>query len=213
MVFRRRVYRRRPIRRRRIVRKPRVPRPLGSGFLGKRFFKIKQTGALALGGTGGTVFYNGAWSDLPATTSNADWIAIAQLFDEYRVCALKIKYIPSGIINTTSPAPIFTPVYVYHDVNSILTNITNIDLILAYESCKVKSLQRPWTYYRKMVRNIPVNTSWTSQVNMSARGYIPTDSPTATQCIAIYCTSTSTLPAGTYGTMVCTTYIAARARK
>jgi len=103
--------------------------------------------------------------------------------------------------------------FVLHDVNETTVSITSANGCLDYESCKVKNLQRPWSYYRKMQRNIPINTSLTQAQNINNRCYILCLYATPTQCIYLWWAS----PAWTdspknLGNLVITYYLVCKAR-
>lgn len=183
MAYRRRYIKRRPIRRRRYIRRRRIPKPLGSGMQGKRYMKLKQMfpyNSIPSSALNSTFLYdnpNGA-SEFPSC---------AQIFDSYRCCALKVKFIPFSIGALLEESILTSgyhnvPIYCAFDYNSILnTPPSSIDQILEYENLKINSLTRPWTYYKKCRRNIPINTSLTTQVSIQNKGYIPTNTPVATQ--------------------------------
>jgi hypothetical protein len=181
--------------------------------MGKRFFKLREVYAVNVVASTGFGTYYTSLPDLPSLSE--DFTNIANLFDEYRCCAMKVKYIPNVIINslTTTAVPfIFNPIWILHDVNTIDSAITNIDTALNYESCRAYSVLRPWKYYRKMQRNIPI-TDASTRTTVSTRGYIPTDGAVATQCLRIGWASNGTFAANsTLGNYVVTWYVVARAR-
>lgn len=94
MRYRRRRYRR-PfcIRRRRVVKR-RIHRPIGSGMLAKRFFKIRGYDIQTFSTDNRTVIYNRHDNPGSLTVTNPDWDNIVNLFDYYRVNAIKLKFIP-----------------------------------------------------------------------------------------------------------------------
>lgn len=180
--------------------------------MGIRYFKTRivepvDTSSVGVYTSGGDI------TDLPS--GSTDFASIANLFDMYRVCAIKLKFIPT-VTASASPGGIsapfgFVPMYVIHDTNSITEPVTAVINYLQYESCRVMNAQRPWTYYRRMARNIPTNSSWTAQRNINTRGWIPTDSPITTQGIFVRFEPGGT-SAQKYGTIVVTHYLVARAR-
>jgi hypothetical protein len=133
-------------------------------------------------------------TDNPSTAR--DWSSVAALFDSYRCCAIKLKYIPdftqqsiSDSLNAVDATSTFynVPIYIFHDTNSVLnTTPSETGDVIEYENVKIKRLTRMFTYYRKMRRNIPINTLLTTQVSISTRGYNLTTSPVATQTVCIY---------------------------
>lgn len=183
MAIRRRTYRRRPIRRRRFIRRRRIMKPIGSGMQGKRFMKLKQVFPF---NSNPSAPYNATFLyDNPNGAS--EFASAAILFDSYRVCAMKVKYIPFCNVQSiddaiASSAVHNVPIYCAFDYNSILNTVpTSIDPILEYENLQIKSLLRTWQYYKKCRRNIPINTSLTTQVSIQNKAYIPTNTPVATQ--------------------------------
>jgi hypothetical protein len=103
-----------------------------------------------------------------------DWNNFAGLYDYYRVCAMKIRYVPNISADTTFQ---YTPGYIFHDANTPTFGATlSVAVAAAYENCKIVDVQRAWKYYRKMYRNIPSLACQTvSSVVM--RGYLPTAEP------------------------------------
>jgi len=94
MVIRKRYRRPRVYRRRRVCRR-RIQRPIkGSGFTGERFFKIREVQKLSSAPTQDK-YYN--IFDNPNTAQN--WNDLVDLFDSYRCCAIKVKYVPYMNVN------------------------------------------------------------------------------------------------------------------
>ena len=216
-MIRRRYRRRAPFRRvlrGRVMRRRRIPRPIGSGQMGKRFFKMRFQQAVNLTvAAAGTAVYNGTFDNNPSQA--IDFASMANLFDEYKVCAMKITFVPSITANANILAN-YVPMYVMHDPNSTTAPVTAINNFLSYENCKYFNVQRPWKYYRKMQQNIPTNSSWTTQRNINTRGYLQTDSPIPTQAIFVILNAQNWQPttpsSQQIGTMVTTWYIVARSR-
>jgi hypothetical protein len=207
------VYRRKPRRYiRRVKRgriyKRRIPRPIkGSGYSGKRFFKLKEVQTLAKIPSAVSTFH---FTDNPNTAQ--DWNSFTSLFDSYRCCAIKLHYIPNSNVQnldsilSTNPYT-NSPLYIVHDMNQVITTALATNDIIQYENRRVKSLLRYWTYYAKMRRNVPINTSLTTQVNIGTRGYQPTNNPSATQTVLIGCDSFgSSTTSVQFGTIIITYY-------
>ena len=130
------------------------------------------------------------------------------LFDEYRICAMKLKFFPNVTANATI-TQFYVPIFVANDVNSTSLVVVTAANTLDYENCKVFNVQRPWKYYRKMQKNIAYTTTANS---IPVKGYIPTDSARPTQSFQILFNSPTALTAGNYGTFVLTYYVVARSR-
>ena len=119
MVYRRkRFYRRKPIRhtyKRKYFK--RVHKPFGSGFMAKRFFKLKQFLELSQTGTNAIVT---TVHDNPANA--VDLSGVRDLFDCYRVNAIKLKFIPAWTAQTlqTATSVRFRAAYIFHDINHAL---------------------------------------------------------------------------------------------
>jgi hypothetical protein len=94
----------------------------------------------------------------------------------------KSKIVPSSTVFSYRNVP----VYIWFDTNTILSTTPSVNEIIQYENLKIKSLVRRWTYYTKFRRNIPINTSLTTQVSTGARGYLATSSPVTTQTVGVY---------------------------
>jgi hypothetical protein len=113
--------------------------------------------------------------------------------------------------------------FIYHDINSVAATSDIIDTkqIIAYESSRTKNFFRPWSYYRKMQRNIPPAALAQS---ISLRGYVATENAAnaTTQRFCIYWnavnksqTSSDWILAADniMGTFIVTRYVVARARR
>jgi hypothetical protein len=111
MVYRRRSYvRRRPLRRRYIrrVKRALIHKPLGSGEFVKCFFKIRRVTAVNTHVDAGT----GVQETFVTVDDNVSEFNerghIDNLFFQFRVCAMKIKWIPSfnvQVRNSDSSTP------------------------------------------------------------------------------------------------------------
>lgn len=202
MPYRRRTYRRRYKRRtyRRKWSRKNVTRRFKND--GKRFFKLTTSDEVV--STAGGQIAN-VYTDNP--NGYNDWTQIASLFDSYRVCAIKIKYIPNKP-NDESNVTTYQPLYIVQDRDSTTLPSTVNDMI-QYENLKVKNLYRPWTYYRKFAKQ--TSTGVTGQV-MLAGGYKDCGQPTGSQAIFIVSEpglQTST----TYGRWITTLYLTAKNRR
>jgi hypothetical protein len=164
-----------------------MPRPIkGSGYSGKRFFKLREILRLQQtpkSQTAALIYDN------PSTAN--DWASFASLFDSYRCCAVKLRYTPYMNVqdlndSIASNANVQVPLYVYHDMNTIVTTTPSYDDVIQYENLRVKRSLSTWTYYTKMRRNIPINTSLSTQVSIGSRGYIPCNTPVSAQTVVIY---------------------------
>lgn len=168
---------------------------IGKG-MGKRFFKLRavQLMSTTVGGDFATVFTNN-----PSGCS--DWASVQALFDDYRVCALKIQWVPQ-LPNDTSAQTGYKPFYIVGDANDV-TALTGITDAIQYENCKVKNLYRPWTYYFKF----PKATAGSTLMN----GYRDTSVISGTQSVKTYSTGLDT--SQDYGQFILSFYITVKNRK
>lgn len=202
MVYRRRFVRKRRYGKKKSYRKRFTRYSKGLGSSGKRFFKLSfVTNAASDAG--------GILDDVYTTNPSGlgDWSSVAALFDMYKVCAMKVKYIPS-LPNDSSVTTGYWPMYIVGDNNEV-TALSTAQSALNYEACKVKNMYRPWSYYFKFMRVSEYGTG-SSEVTMSG-GWRPTTVTTGVQSIKMYCTGldTSTI----YGSFVISAYIVCKNRK
>jgi len=108
--------------------------------------------------------------------------------------------------------------YFFHDLNHALdfSASTTRDEQLGYENVKVVNLQRPWTYYRKMNRNLITDPTSTIVDTISIKGYYATTDPTRTQAIGFWFDQiygTITGDKIMLGTLITTYYISTYGRR
>lgn len=88
----------------------------------------------------------------------ADFINYSALYDDVRLAAIKIKYIPYGnvnVINQTGPVNLYNaPIYFCIDYNNEYNNVSptplSINAMQEYENCKMFNPYRPWKKYIKV---------------------------------------------------------------
>lgn len=168
---------------------------------GKRFFKLKLVSTVTSDGTG---LVKAGVLDEPSAAQ--DWTNVAALFDQYRVNAIKLKFIPEsnlGIIGSTS----YAPLYIVHDPDEFVNPLTTVNSAIQYENCKFKNMYRPWTYYRKMAKTIAQTGAQTTDL----KGYHDCDNPQPNQ--GIYWIGTGFPNSLALGTLLVTYYITAKGRK
>lgn len=180
---------------------------------GMSFFKIRTVPTLTSDVTG-DLYYSFS-STNPANTTNpngagyanacGDWTNLVTLYDNYRVFAVKLKYMPI-LPNNVSGTTIFQPMYVYQDYDST-TPVTNISDINEYENCKIKNLFRPWTVYRK----IPKSVNLATNSSIVTFGWMDIANPQHTGHIG--CFSENQTASTAYGVMQVTYYVACKNRR
>lgn len=175
-------------------------KPTGSGESGKRFFKLR--GAFALSAdAGGTI----SLSVTDDPSGLGDWSNIAALFDVYKVCAIKVKFIPQ-LPNDTGTTTGFYPFYLIGDVNTATNPISSITVACQYENMRAKNMYMPWKYYWKC----PKQSSTGADIVL-ANGYRPTSSTTAT--MGVFGWGQGFDISQQYGSYIVTHYIVAKARR
>lgn len=206
-------YRRRPYRRRRFGRYSK--RRIIKGYLRKKVKKgnvtvVKLRAAMTVttnvAGIIDRVFYNSRPDNYDGDGNPLqDWSNYAGVYDSYRVCAIKVKYIPS-FPNDTSTVTGFFPMYVVHDVDDV-TPIASANTAIQYENMKIKNMYRPWSVYYR----IPKYTSMATAGTMVAPGYIDVAYPKDAGSVKLYC---SGLDVSTdYGRFIATYYCAFKNRR
>lgn len=200
--YRRRTARRRTGPRRRRTRRyrRRVPRKYSGD--GKRFFKLTTTDAVT--STAGGIILN-TYTDNP--TGYSDFTNLQTLFDSYRVCAIKIRFIPTRP-NDESNLTTYAAAYIVHDPDSTTPPATTAEMV-EYENVKIKNLYSQWSYYRKFRRT--TSTGVAGQVVL-AGGYKDMGLPTGTQAVFIR-TDTGLLTSTVYGRYITTLYITCKNRR
>jgi hypothetical protein len=74
------------------------------------------------------------------------WTGLAGEFDEYRVLAAKLTFMPSnGYNKVVATQTCVTPIFVVLDRDSV-TTLANRNAALLYDSCKMFDLERPFTF-------------------------------------------------------------------
>lgn len=120
-----------------------------------------------LGGTGGY---------------QTDWASIKSLYDSFRLCALKLEWLPVANTNyasggqTAGPSPLYYPsIYRVFDVdNPGVTGVTipSVDEMEEYEKCKMKNPYRPFKWYFKCPKySVNPGVGGTLSLPVLAKGY------------------------------------------
>ena len=145
---------------------------------GYQLFKLRAdpatTGPSALGFynvrgclTNPTRVFNGG------TTVN-DWSNVSGLFDSFRVCGIKIKYIPR-VPNDTSAAFSFAPVYGIIDYENVDTAspVATASDCMQYERLKIFNYYRPWKWYIRVPKyNAPIDVAGGTVTTLKG-GFVP----------------------------------------
>lgn len=161
--------------------------------------KIRVVATVA-SNAGGVISFS--YSDNP--NGFRDWTSFTNLYDDYKVKAIKFQYYPY-LPNDTSTVTGFLPLYSIFDDNTTATPVTSVNDCIEYNNCKQYNMYRPWKRYVRW------KTTTANAATVTRSGWVPTASPTASQCVAFYGDgydiSTS------YGSVVVTMYVKFRNRK
>lgn len=165
-----------------------------TGQTAKRFFKLKRVYPLST--SAGLITF----TDNPRNPSSAqDWSSVAALFDSYRVCAVKYKFIPSRP-NDTTLTTAYEPLYAAWDSDG--TGPTSINAAMQYENLKIKNLSMPWSIYQYIGKIVTSGES---------TGYASTASPITTGEMVFLASGLNS--SATYGQLIQTYYLAVKDRK
>ena len=181
-------------------RKPRfIRRNIGSPNA-RRFFKLRVVAPVPV--TANTIVRVPVQDDPQNST---EWNSCKALFEMYRVCAIKLTWIPAANIHAAPAASTgfgFQPVYIIHDVNNVLPVAITEDQVVQYDNLRVKTLHRMWKVYYKMVRNIPCVSAYT----VNTKAYQSVDVPNATQQLLVFIPALGNPQAAQLGKLVITYY-------
>jgi hypothetical protein len=73
-----------------------------------------------------------------------DWTSFSSTFDNYRVNAVSIQFLPTFTQDQLGSTPLFKPLYIVYDSDGV--NPGSVNACLNYATMKVKNLYRSWTY-------------------------------------------------------------------
>lgn len=181
----------------------RVNRPTKSGM-----YRLKGIVNITTNGSG--VLLNAIRLTTPdnfdgASNSVTDWTSFANLYDQYRVHAIKVKWIPD-VPNDESGTSVYKPIYVFTDYDSIGLSPTN-GVAIGYDNQRTFNLYRPWTYYKRIPKLLNPGAT-----NVSMLGYFDTLSTVSTGAVYL-CQSGPLSISKTYGTCVVTYYLKGAMRR
>jgi hypothetical protein len=136
----------------------------------------------------------------------AGWGAYSANYDEYRVLGIQVEYFPNNRYSKTTVT--CTPVFsvVDRDSTGVLTSATQAT---SYESCRILSLEDPWTDRRDYAG------SACQPIQLHMRGvrdaaYITTATTTPTKAIKLYASGLSV--STTYGLIFVTALVQFRGK-
>lgn len=167
------------------------------------------------------------WTDINSFAVNpvTDWTSFSDLYDNFRVCAIKVKWIPSNnstpTFNSTTPGLIgnlYAPMYSCIDYDSSSTQIKTFNQIIEYENMKVHNLYRPFSRFFRVPKYLanPISDLTQGGDPVLSRGYFPTDPTSGLRPNYgwLYLYTENNLPTvGTLGQFIVTYYIAFKNRR
>jgi len=98
-----------------------------------------------------------------------DWSSYAAIWDEYRVLAMRLTFIPNNQYSKTTTLTV--PLYVVIDRDSSGA-LSSKNQAVQYESCKIKSLENRWSYGIKM--HGPTGAGWITTAATAATWWMKT---------------------------------------
>lgn len=142
-----------------------------------------------------------------AATALTDWTSVANLYDSYRVYAIRLNYYPA-VPNDVSATAKFAPVYVFTDFDTIGANPTNASCV-GYGNVKTVNMNYPWKYYIRIPKMLNSGSS-----NISMPGWMDTVTPVVTGGVYMVNSSAGQLSNNvTYGYVKATYYLKVHNRK
>jgi len=197
------------------VYKRRIHRPIkGSGYQGKRLFKLREHFELTF-----VPNLEKQYTVYDQPNNAQDWSNFAALFDTYRCCAAKLKFIPIATVNelqevvTATATGFNVPMYIITDYNTVVSSVLSQNEVIRYENLKIRSLTKMWTHYTKFRKNTVIYDPGNVQYGM-IRGYQPTNIPKQSQTIVVWVPKMGTATAAiTIGTLIVTCYVIGRESK
>lgn len=143
-------------------------------------------------------------------SSTYDWSSYGNLYDNYRVFAVKWQFIPA-FPNNISSSTTFQPFYTCIDYDSTDNSfVTNEAEILHYENAKVYNLYRPFKKYFKVPKMYSYSPSSGTGVVLPG-GFMDIAAPCSSGVVAYYASSLT--PSVAYGTIVLTYYTGFKNRR
>lgn len=204
---RRRVFRRRRFGRRRLIR--RIRKIPGTRPFSPRFFKLRRIENIVYTGT---TYQSTIVTNDPSTAQ--DWTNVRNLFEYYKVCAIKLHWIPSINTRDLNTNPVtrahFRPMYIVHDYNNSLGSTPSDDAIIQIQNMRVKAQFMPWRTYHRMVNTLDP----TGTLPQMGRSFFATSEPHSTQSVVVHLPGDSegNTPGNRIGTLIVTYYLSARGR-
>jgi len=140
-----------------------------------------------------------------------DISSFGNLFDQFRVRAIKLRYYPYFNVVEQASTGAMGPIFIVYDRdNTSLSGIvTTNDIALEYSTVRCKTIDKPWVYYRSFGK---VSQNGTGRID--AGGWMDIASYAANQVVSICQQSAGVLPnSSTLGSIVSEYYVQFRGRR
>lgn len=137
-------------------------------------------------------------------TAMTEWADITNLYDQYRVTYVKIKFIPSA---PNSTANLFLPLYIFHDFDDDDTTDATVAQAITDGSCRIKNMYKPWTYKMRVTRKYSSGGGGSAPIG---GGWFDTAAPPVIGCVKAIATG---MTSANYGYLICNMWVKCRDRR
>lgn len=176
--------------------------------IGLSLFKIRDTIAITSDAAGQIEYRMNLTNPTDTFFSGAtagDWSNLVGLYDQYRVFAVKVKYIPTLPFDSSTVTGYY-PLYGITDFDDTAA-LTSVAQTIEYENMKVKNMYKPWKLYQR----VPKVTNLASNSTIVSPGWMDIANPQSTGAIKVYGTG---FDGNTrYGTWIGTWYLGCKNRR
>lgn len=140
-------------------------------------------------------------------SGTTDWTSFSNLFDQYRILAMKVSFIPS-VSNDDSSITKWAPMYILFDPDNTGVGPSTPDTCLQYDQCKVVNMSKPFSFYHRIPR---ITSTAGSASVIHAGGWRDIATPDATCGIKMY--SEGLTASKLYGNIITKFYVQFRHRR
>lgn len=176
--------------------------------------QLKQVDSISTNSSGLVIH---EYTDItPQSIPYNDFSSWANLYDQFRVRAVKLQYFPTFNVNLLSDATsggpnMLHPLYIVFDPDNATLNgiITTNNQALEYQGAQVSAISDKWSFFHKFKK---VSQNGTGKIDTG--GWMDVDSAAASQCVSVL-NLNSGLIKGNFelGQIVATYYVQFRHRK
>lgn len=178
------------------------------------YFKLSMNAPIAFTATGGGSLalrmsmsnpQRGMNVNSGGYTTMQEWTDISQLYDQYRVTYVKIRFYPSQQNNTTLT---YLPFHIFHDYDDADSSDATVAEACQNNNMRCMNLVRPWIYKQRIMRKYASGGVGSSPVN---NGWF--DTASLPQVGAIKGIATGLTGSAQYGYLMCNMWIKCRDRR